>query len=166
VVNLLRLIDKGIEKGSSYILVLSIFLMLVFSVLIIVLRWIDISIPWFESFIRHLVLLATFLGGVLATGRGTHIGIDILSKYLEGQKLTQYKVWVNRLTYLASFGTLVWITKACYDFMIVELEYGKVEFLGLHSGVLVGIIPFGLGLIAYRFLFKFIDSFTPAGAAQ
>ena len=165
-VKLLRLIDKGIEKGSSYVLVLSIFLMLGFSLLIIVLRWVDISIPWFESFVRHLVLLATFLGGVLATGRGNHIGIDILSKYLESHNLNQYKVWINRVVYLASLGTLIWITKACYGYMIVELEYGKTQFLGLHSGVLVGIIPLGMALIAYRFFFKFIDSFTAKGVAQ
>lgn len=165
-IKLLRLIDRGVEKGSSYILVLSIFLMLIFSVLIIVLRWIDISIPWFESFIRHLVLLATFLGGVLATGRGTHIGIDILSKYLESQNLLHYKVWANRLVYLASLGTLIWLTKASYGFMMVEFEYGKVEFLGLHSGVLVGIIPLGLVLIAYRFFFKFLETFTTQEASS
>jgi len=165
VVNLLRLIDKGIEKGSSYILVLSIFLMLVFSLLIIVLRWVDISIPWFESFVRHLVLLATFLGGVLATGRGTHIGIDILSKYLENKNLLQYKVWVNRVVYLACIFTLSWLSKACWDFMKVEMEFPQEGFLGLNTGYLVGIITIGFILITYRFFYKFVASFTSVGEA-
>ena len=162
-VNLLRLIDKGIEKGSSLILVVSIFLMLGFSLLIIGLRWIDISIPWFESFVRHLVLLATFLGGVLATGRGTHIGIDILSKYLESQNLLKYKVWVNRVVYLASTFTLVWLIKACWIFMKSEMEYPQEGFLGINSGYLVGIIPIGFTLIAYRFFYKFVASFSSQG---
>jgi TRAP-type C4-dicarboxylate transport system permease small subunit len=165
VVNLLKLIDKGIEKGASYILVMSIFLMLGFSLLIIGLRWIDISIPWFESFVRHLVLLATFLGGVLATGRGTHIGIDILSKYLESQNLLKYKVWVNRIVYLACVFTLIWLSKACWDFMKVEMEYPQEGFLGISSGYLVGIIPVGFALITYRFFYRFVASFTSEGEA-
>jgi len=165
VVKLLRLIDLGIEKLSSAILVLSIFLMLGFSLLIIGLRWIDISIPWFESFVRHLVLLATFLGGVLATGRGTHIGIDILSKYLESKNLLQYKVWINRIVYLACVFTLSWLTMACWGFMKVELEYPQEGFLGINSGFLVGIIPVGFILITYRFFYKFVASFTKGEAA-
>ena len=163
-VKLLKLIDKSIEKGSSIILVLSIFLMLAFSLLIIGLRWIDISIPWFESFVRHLVLLATFLGGVLATGRGTHIGIDILSKYLESQNLLQYKVWVNRIVYLACIFTL-----SCFqgllEFMKVEMEYPQEGFLGINSGYLVGIIPIGFALITYRFFYRFVASFACEGEA-
>lgn len=162
-VKLLKQIDKAIEKGSSYILVLSIFLMLGFSLLIIVLRWFDTSIPWFESFVRHLVLLATFLGGVLATGRGTHIGIDILSKYLESQNLLQYKIWISRLIYLASVFTLIWLTKACLLFMKSEMEFPQEGFLGINSGYLVGIIPIGFALITYRFFYKFIASFTSEG---
>ena len=164
-VKLLKLIDQGIEKGSSLILVLSIFLMLGFSLLIIGLRWIDISIPWFESFVRHLVLLATFLGGVLATGRGTHIGIDILSKYLESQNLLKYKVWVSRIIYLACVFTLSWLSKACWDFMKVEMEYPQEGFLGINSGYLVGIIPVGFALITYRFFYRFVASFTSEGEA-
>ena len=159
-VKLLKLIDQGIEKASSYVLVISIFLMLSFSVLIILLRWIDISIPWFETFVRHLVLLATFLGGVLATGRGTHIGIDILSKYLESQNLLKYNVWVNRIVNLACVFTLTWLTKACWEFMKVELEYPQEGFLGINTGFLVGIIPVGFALISYRFFYKFIASFS------
>jgi TRAP-type C4-dicarboxylate transport system permease small subunit len=34
----------------------------------------------------------------------------------------------------------------------MEMEFGKVEFLGIKSGYLVTIIPFGFALIAFRFL--------------
>ena len=39
-----------------------------------------------------------------------------------------------------------------------ELEFGKAVFFGIHSGVLVGIIPFGFSLIGFRFLNLFIQS--------
>ena len=35
-----------------------------------------------------------------------------------------------------------------------------VVFLGIHRGVLVSIIPFGLGLISYRFFIIAIESLT------
>ena len=39
-------------------------------------------------------------------------------------------------------------------------ESEKVVFLGIHRGVLVSIIPFGLGLISYRFFIIAIESLT------
>ena len=145
---------------SSYGLIFSVFAMLSISVISIVLRWFSISIHWMEPFVRHLVFLSTFLGGVLATGRGTHIGIDIISKYLEAKKLDRYAIWVNRIIALGSLLTLVWLTTSSLEFMQVELKYGKPVFWGISSGVLVGIIPFGFILIAYRFLFLLISSFA------
>ena len=37
--------------------------------------------------------------------------------------------------------------------MKVELEFGRDVFWGIHSGFLVGIIPFGFLLISLRFIF-------------
>ena len=133
--------------------------MLLFSLLTIILRCVNINYPWFESFVRHLVFFATFLGGVLATGRGNHIGIDILGKYLESSHRENQLKLVRRIINLISFCTLIWLISASIDFFKVELKYGKIEFLGIHSGYLVGIIPFGFSLIAYRFFYKFISSF-------
>jgi TRAP-type C4-dicarboxylate transport system permease small subunit len=157
---ILKGIDEIIEKLSSYALVFSVFSMLLISVISIVLRWFSISIHWTEPFVRHLVFLATFLGGVLATGRGTHIGIDIIGKYLESKKLDQYTIWITRIIAVASFGTLIWLASSAVTFMMIELKYGKPVFWGISSGFLVGIIPFGFSLIAYRFLFLFIESFS------
>ena len=157
---ILKGIDEIIEKLSSYALIFSVFAMLLISVVSIVLRWFSISIHWTEPFVRHLVFLSTFLGGVLATGRGTHIGIDIIGKYLESKNLKQYSIWISRVIALASFCTLIWLVSASISFMTIELKYGKAVFWGISSGFLVGIIPFGFGLIAYRFFFIFVDSFS------
>lgn len=156
-----ELLDKWVEKFSSGLLIVSVFGMLILSVLTIVLRWFNISFLWFEPFVRHLVFLSAFLGGVLATGRKTHIGIDILGKYLESKKSKVMHEWVGRVISLASFITLIWLVKeSAIGFVEMEAEYGKPHFLGIHSKYLVSIIPFGCSLIAYRFFYLFISSFS------
>jgi len=153
-------LDQLIEKTSSALLVAAVISMLGLSVFSIVLRWFQTSMLWIDPLVRHLVFLTAFLGGVLATGRGTHIGIDILGRYLESAHRQHLLVVVKRLISLASFGTLLWLVKASIDFVLMELKYGKVSFLGLHSGWLVAIIPFGFALMSLRFLNIFIQSFS------
>lgn len=158
----LKFIDNIIEKVTLFILTLSILLMLGFSLATIVLRFFDLNYPWFESFVRHLVLLSAFLGGVVATGKGTHIGIDVIGHYLESKNLVKPKLYLMRLIQLASLGAVCWLAKASFDFMKVEMEFGTTEFLGLTSGNLVSIIPIGFSLIGLRFLIKFLVSFEEA----
>jgi TRAP-type C4-dicarboxylate transport system permease small subunit len=106
-----------------------------------------------------LVFLGTFLGGVVATGRGNHIGIDVISKFLEIKGYHRAQHQIARVIYLFSFGVLIWLTKASLDFTKVEMEFSRREFWGIQSGYLVAIIPFGVGLIAIRYLTLFILSF-------
>ncbi len=61
------------------------------------------------------------------------------------------------------FLALIWLVVASYNFMLMELKYGKISFLGLHSGWLVGIIPFGFSMMAIRFLNIFLQSFSNEG---
>ena len=154
-----KAIDKGIEKISSYALVASVLTMLVLAVLIIVLRWFSITFHWIEPFIRHLVFLCAFLGGVLATGKRTHIGIDIVGKFLESKQNWTALLWVQRIVSIACAVICFYLIKAGLDFVAVEAKYGKDVFLGIHSKVLVAIIPFGFSLIGYRFFYIFLSSF-------
>lgn len=162
----LAAIDKIIEKFSGYVLIGSVFTMLLFSVLNIVLRWFETTIHWVEPLVRHLVFLSAFLGGVIATGRGTHIGIDILGKYFESKGMMKWFKAAKRLIYADSFLVLVWMIYASFNFIKVELKYGKPVFWGIHSGVLVGIIPFGFALICYRFFYLLVDSFVNGGEEE
>lgn len=152
-------IDLAIEKMSSILLVVSLALILILSLQGIVLRWFDVSFAQVSPFIRHLVFLSTFLGGVIATGRKNHIGIDILTKILESKDVKNISINIGRVINLVSCSTLIWLIFAAVSFVQMEAEYGKVEFFGIHSKFLVAIIPFGLSLICYRFFFLFIDSF-------
>lgn len=158
-----KAIDNGVEKVASWGLIVCVFIMLMLSTLVIVMRWFGITFLWFDPFIRHIVFISTFLGGVIATGRGTHIGIDILGKYLESKDLKSAQVWVQRLIAITSTFTLVWLIKASWAFMLSEFKYGKPTFFGIHSGFLTGIIPIGFALIAYRFFYLLIASFSEKG---
>lgn len=158
-----RAIDKAVEKFASYGLVVCVLTMLFLSTLVIVIRWFGVTFLWFDPFIRHIVFISTFLGGVIATGRGTHIGIDILGKYLESKGNISAQIWIQRLIAITSFGTLAWLIQAAWAFMLSEMKYGKPTFFGIHSGYLTAIIPVGLALIAYRFFYLLLNSFTEEG---
>jgi len=156
---IVKKLDHLVEKFSSILLVICILSILLCSSGTIVLRWFHINLSWIDPFVRHLVLLSTFLGGVVATGRGNHIGIDLISKFLEIKGHDYAMIIVNRIILLTSALVLVWMIKAGLDFTKVEMEFSKVEFWGISSGFLVAMIPAGLGLIAIRFFTLFILSF-------
>lgn len=157
---IVRKIDWAIDRGTSHILVASVLVILFFSTLSIVLRWFHINLQWIEPMVKHLVFMCAFLGGILATGKGTHIGIDLIGKYVESRKWDNLKNWISRLIYFASGCVLVWLVKAGIDFTIVEREFTKDAGLGfLQTGDLVAIIPIGIALIALRFFLLLILSF-------
>lgn len=155
----LRNVDDWIEKSVTGVLFVCVLLMILCSMSIIVLRWFNSSFLWLEPLVRHLVFLSAFLGGALATGRGTHIGIDILGKFFESRKMMTAHMWVNRIINFASTIVLYFFVRLSIDFVKVEMEFGREIFLGIHSKYLVAIIPVGFGIIGIRFLLRFIVSF-------
>lgn len=156
---ILKKIDTLVDKFASFLLVISILTLLFFSSLSIILRWFHVNLYWIDPFVRHMVFLGTFLGGVVATGRGSHIGIDLISKFLEFKKMDYARIIIQRIILLSSGIVLVWLFKASIDFTRVEMEFSKEEFWGIGSGYLVGIIPFGVVLMLIRFFLLFILSF-------
>jgi TRAP-type C4-dicarboxylate transport system permease small subunit len=147
-------IDQLIEKFAARLLVVAVLIMLALSTFSIILRWAERSLLWIDPFVRHLVFLSALLGGILATGKGTHIGIDILGKVFETRGDLKAQKVIAFVVSVASFGVVLWLAYASYQFMLVELRYGKAAFFGIHTGILVGIIPTNLALIAYRFFYK------------
>lgn len=154
----LQKIDKIIEKFCEVMLLIIILLMLTLTLLNISLRLFNTTILWIEPLVRHLVLVCTFLGGAIATGRRNHIGIDILGKILENKSYPQVKWAISLIITGASLVAIVWLTKAAVDLTAMEFQFGSNSFFNLHSGYLVSIIPSGFILIGYRFFFIFIDT--------
>ena len=144
--------DDGLEKISRWGLVSSFFIILCAAVAAIVLRWLGMSPMWLEPMIRHLVFLSAFLGGSLATSKGVHIKVDLLT-HLVDRSSFKFMKWLHRnCVGLFCFITTLTLTIAGKDFFLVEREFGTEAFLGLHTSYLVMIIPFGMGLICLRFL--------------
>ena len=112
---------------------------------------------------RQLVFLAAFLGGAIATGSKSHIAIDLLGRVLEATGLKKLKSYLDQLIITFCLLAVVWLSYAGYQLVLVEQEFGKVEFLGIHSSVFIAIVPIGLLLIAYRFLYQLLSGFFPEG---
>ena len=149
---LFKKFDSCLEKLSRWSLIFSLYFILGFAVLSIILRWIGQTPLWIEPLIRHVVFLSAFLGGSLATSKGAHIKVDILTHFVENSS-SKVIHWLHRnLIALFGFVTCVALTKSAWDFFLVEREFGSVAFLEIHSSFLVGIIPFGMLLISLRFL--------------
>ena len=156
----LQSLDRLIEKMAEYILITAVLGMILFGMLNIILRWLNHPVNWFDPFIRHLVFLCTFMGGILATGKKKHLGIDIIGKSLTKKHGPRVGRNIERVIALASTLTLLVLTWAGWHYVQVEMEYGKAHFLGIHSQYLAAIIPLGAILIAYRFFFIFVSSFA------
>ena len=99
----------------------------------ILLRWFGATILWIEPLTRQLVFLSAFLGGAIATGSRSHIAIDLAGRLLDGVGLKGLKGVLDRLLVLFCFVAVVWLSYAAYQLYLVELEFGKIEFLGIHS---------------------------------
>lgn len=143
--------DDLLDRFSRYGLIACLFTILGLAVFAIILRWLGSSLMWIEPLVRHLVFLSAFLGGSLATSKNVHIRVDLLTKLIE---LTRSKMllWIHKnLVSLFCLIVCLVLAKSGWDFYLVEKEFGAPGFLHLHSSVLVGIIPFGIGLITLRF---------------
>lgn len=144
--------DDLLERLSRWGIIVSLFGILGFAVFSIVLRWLGKSEMWIEPLVRHLVFLSAFFGGSLATSSKVHIRIDVLTKLIESSSSEMLKKSQGIVLNLFCVGVCAVLTKASYDFFLVEREFGASGFLNIHSSAWVFIIPFGMGLITLRFI--------------
>lgn len=145
-------LDNGLEKISRFGLIFCLFTILSFAFLAIVLRWMGSSVMWIDPMVRHLVFLSAFFGGSLATKSNVHIKVDLLTKLVEASS-SKFVHWLHRnIISFFCFLTTAILVKSAWDFFLVEKEFGAPAFLGIHSSMLVFIIPFGMGLICLRFM--------------
>lgn len=155
-------IDKNLELVTTWLLVICVLSMLFLSSFSIVARWFHYNITWIDPFVRHVVFFSAFLGGIIATGQGTHIGIDIIGKFVESKGWHSAKNLITKCIFVTSMLVLVWMFKSSVDFTKVEMEFSKIEFWGIPSGYLVMLIPIGLSLLFLRFFLVFLLSFETA----
>ena len=157
-------IDKIIAKIEGLLIVFSLFFLISFSFLQIVLRSLYIyanlkwannllgQIDWTESFTRLLVLWLTFVGASLLTRDQRHIQIDILPSILPKGLLRIRDLVIS----MAAVAILVIMIIASMDFIKTEMTFGSTLFLNIPSWIGEIIIPIGFILILLRFLMQII----------
>ncbi len=153
----LKKIDDLIYLLCTRTLVVSVFAMIIFSAIGIIIRWFDFSYQWLEPLIRHLVFLTIFLGGLIATEKNTHVSIDLISRYLEKEDKKEIRKKINIFVTLVCLLVALWLIYASVNFIKIELVFGKYVFWGIHSGFLVMIIPFGFSVIAFKLFIKIME---------
>ncbi len=155
-IKLVQLFDELLEKISRSGLVICLLATLFLALSSIVLRWLGSSLNWIDPLVRHLVFISAFFGGSIATKSNQHIKVDLLTKIIEWAD-SKIVSWLHRnLISFFCFVIAIVLVKSGWDFYIVEKEFGNTSFLGIHSSVMVGIIPMGMGLISLRFLNQLI----------
>jgi TRAP-type C4-dicarboxylate transport system permease small subunit len=155
--------DRFLERGVIVALIITMIAIVGLGLLEIVLRWFQSSFLWVGPFNRHLVLLAAFLGGVVACGHGTHISIDILGRYLKN-KNSRWRQGVDITVSLASLVVLGFLGLGAVNLCLVEWESGRVLLLGIHSAFFLMVIPLGFLLIFLRFLCQLLGRWGTKGA--
>ena len=146
--NIVSYFDKIIEV----LIVSCVVLIISLSCLNIALRWFELALTFIEPLVRHLVFLSAFLGAVLAIGSDRHIKIDLMQKVIQKNKVL--KNIFEPIYFSIILIVLLILTYSSYEFTLSELEYGKVEFLGIHSGFLTAIIPTGFVLMSFRHVLR------------
>lgn len=147
---MIKRFDNFLDSVSKWGIIISLFVMLILSLSSIVLRWFGISFYWIDPLVRHLVFVGAFLGGSLATARNQNIKIDLLTRYLEHKNNVKLKKIFQQIITLITIVIVLILVKSSWDFVKVELEFGKEVFWGIHSAFLVGIIPLGFLLLSLR----------------
>lgn len=152
----LRLLH-GLEDG---LLLLAVLLMVSLSGGQILLRNLDINgMMWLDSANRVLVLWLAMLGALRASRDQKHIAIDVLAHY-SGPLTRRVVHLLVSLCCAALCATAAWFS---LEFIRSEREFGDIAFLNVPQWLCQAIIPAGLALMAWRFVWH---ALTPAGAAD
>ena len=108
----------------------------------------DSGINWGDDAVRTLVLWVAMIGSMVAAGRGEHIRIEALVRYLP----PLVAAIVARLVDVLTAGLCVALAWFGYEFAALEYEDGFTAFAAVPSWLAVSVIPFAFGVIGLRYL--------------
>lgn len=141
-------LDRFIGQIEKLLLSAMLTAMIVVAFLQIVLRnFFDTGLPWGDSFVRYLVLWVGFIGAALATREGSHINIDVLSRWLPGASKT-----VNLLV-IHLFSCLICAVLAYASFVFVRNEHllEGTAFFDIPVWLLQLVLPVTFALMTLRY---------------
>lgn len=148
----MKKIIKLLESFIKFLLGMTIFFILIFSVMSMILRWSEQTNMWLDPLTRHLVFLAVFLGAAIAVGPEKHLRLDILTPVLKKKLSLRWQYFIQFFVLLITAIVSFILTYAGYLFWLSEKSFPQEAFLHLSNYHLVFIIPFGMMLISLQFL--------------
>lgn len=130
--------------------------MIVVAVLQITLRtFFSGGLLWADPFLRYLVLWSGMFGAALATKRGKHIALDVVTFVVPAAVLP----WLKCLLDLFSFLVALVLVYAATVFVGNEARFGASVLLGIPGWCWNLVFPLSFGLIALRFLSNAVADF-------
>lgn len=136
------------------------FSLLVTAALQIILRnFFDSGLLWGDDFIQAVVLWIGFVGATYASRNGSHINVDVISRFLPisiGQ-------WVYRSIYLLTAVFCAVAAHFSWQFIQLEMEDGMIAFLNVPVWLTEIVIPLSFIVIALRYVLLMLN---PAKAAN
>ena len=143
--NRLWCLGKHLE---DFLLAALLTVMIMLAVLLIVLRNVfDSGLVWGDELLRILVLWLCLVGSMAASRDENHLSIDVFSRFLP-QRL---QVYTRILTSLFTAVICILIAGYAWKFVRIEAEFGSTVLGNWPAWIAQGILPFGFGLIAYRY---------------
>jgi len=112
-----------------------------------------LKIGWVDPFLRHMVLVVGFLGGMIAVRRREHITIDAIGRSLSGRTYHVVAASTN-LFASAVCGLLAW---SGWRLVANSLNFPEQVLPGVQLWVVQSVFPSGFGLIGFHFLLRAIE---------
>lgn len=158
--NTLKLIEKYILKVEFVVVAVVLLGMCFLAFVQVALRnAISFSFIWGDALVRLLVLWLGIFGASIATSDRGHIHIDLMTKVVP----KRFGRYLDAVVDAVATGCCVGFLIIAIRFIKVEREVGNMEHL-LHTPEWYFMLafPIGLGLIAFKFLIRFLDDLFDA----
>ena len=123
--SVLHRIHSTLVHVENWILVFTLFSMILIAVLQILLRnFFGFGIIWAETLVRVLVLWTALIGAMVATRQSKHINIDIITRLVSSKGRTMINALANLFT------AIVCLVVMYYSVIFVAVEYedGSLAF--------------------------------------
>jgi TRAP-type C4-dicarboxylate transport system permease small subunit len=150
----LKIVNYSLYKVQKVVVVVLFLALLGLSATQVILRLaFHTGVPNADTMMRYLVMWVAFLGASLATYKGRHINLDVVSRSLK--KLN--KNLVKFLVSLVSFVILSFLLKASVEFIMNEMPDSQMVFF-VPVWLLETIIPLMFFFMSLVYLQGAIDS--------
>lgn len=147
--HLLHRLEDGLLVGLLLAMILMATLQIVMRNLL------GVNIPWGDVMVRIMVLWIGLLGAMIASRKGEHIRIDILSRLMPGRFQTTVDAAVQFITAVLCAVTAV----HAFRFVRSEAEFGGMAFVQVPAWICEAIIPVAFSVIALRYLLLSVRNF-------